>query len=238
MSDPLVTRIQPLRPRGLRVLVHLDHGEPVEVMLEALERNRLGVGDTLSRAQRDQLLSTDADVRVRDAAMNLISYRARTRAELRRRLRQKGFEPARIEPCLARLEAKGFVDDDAVAAAFVRDRLRHRPRGRARLVSELQAKGVPRDAADGAVARVFEDEGTGDAALVLEVAEQWVARQGDAVLTALAHEGRSPERDKARRRLRGYLARRGFRGADARAGEERAIDRAREAATAGRTGDG
>lgn len=212
VTAPVITRVQPRRPRGLVVVVHLDEGEPFEVTLEALERSRLGVGDALPPARRTRLLDEDADIRVRDAALNLISYRARTRVELQRRLRKKGFQPERIEPCLRRLEEKGFLDDGAVAAAFIRDRLRHRPRGRAALTSELRAKGVAGDLVGQTIDRVFEDEGTSDAALARSVAEMWVARQSSSLLTALSLDGHAPERDKARRRLMGYLSRRGFRG--------------------------
>jgi regulatory protein len=196
----------------MRVLLHLDPGEPLEITLEALERSRLGVGDALPPDRRRHLLEADADVRVRDAALNLISYRARTHAELRRKLRQKGFQPAQIDICLDRLAQKGLIDDAAVAAAFIRDRLRHRPRGRARLSSELRAKGVNGDIAQAAIERVFDDENTSDARLSHQVAEAWVKRQNAAVLTSLVSEDRSAERDKARRRLHAYLSRRGFRG--------------------------
>lgn len=209
---PLITRVQPLRPRGLKVMIHLEGGEPFEVMLEALERSRLGVGDVLPSDLKHHLLNTDADIRVRDAAMNLISYRARTRTELLRRLRQKGFRPARIDLCLNRLTEKGFIDDEAVAGAFIRDRLRHRPRGKARLAAELRAKGVDGDLAKHTIDRVFEAEETSDVAIAREVAEKWVARQNAAVLQALASDGNSTERIRALRRLNGYLARRGFRG--------------------------
>lgn len=229
MPHPLITRLQPLRPRGLRVLVHLDRGEPFEVTLEALERARLGVGDPLPPAKRHHLLNADADILVRDAALNLISYRARTRRELGRRLRKKGFAPARIEPCLDRLAERGLIDDGAVAAAFVRDRLRHRPRGRARLASELRAKGVGMETAEATISQVFDDEAVDDRSLAVDAAERWVVRQGDALLRALAARRGTPEADKARRRLRGYLARRGFRGPDVAAAFERAVELARDA---------
>jgi regulatory protein len=210
------------------VLIHLDDGsEPFEVMLEALERSRLGVGDMLPRAKRHHLLNNDADIRVRDAALNLISYRARTRAELRRRLWQKGFRPARIDPCLDWLEERGFIDDQAVAAAFVRDRLRHRPRGKTALSSELRTKGVDGDLASRTIEEVFEAEETSDVALAREVGGKWVARQPASLLEALASEDRSPEKDKARRRLIGYLKRRGFGGEALGAGQAQAIEVAR-----------
>ena len=211
-SSPRITRLEPLAPRGLRVLVHLDGEEPLEVTLEALERCKLGVGDRLSRDARKELADVDADVRVREAALHLLSYRARTRRELETRLRQKGFQVARIRPCLDALEGKGLLDDEAVAAAFVRDRLRHRPRGRSRLISELRSKGVDADLASDAIERVFEDEEVSDTRLAKQSVESWLARQGEAALEALAAERPGPERDKARRRLYGYLARRGFRG--------------------------
>lgn len=229
MSDdaiPVITKIRPLRPRGLKVEVHLDRGEPFEIMLEALDRHRLGVGDPLPPSRRHRLLDDDADIRVRDAALNLLSYRARTRTELKRRLRQKGFPPDRIEPCLDRLEEKGLIDDASVAASFVRDRLRHKPRGRAALSSELRAKGVARDVVDQAIEDVFDEADTDDRTLARTVAEGWVARQSRDMLDALVSDGHTSARQKARRRLVGYLGRRGFRGQALTAG----LDRARELA--------
>jgi len=192
-------------------------------MLEALERSPLGVGDVLPATKRHHLLDADENVRVRDAALNLISYRARTRSELR-----KGFRPARIDPCLDRLEERGFIDDEAVAAAFVRDRLRHRPRGKARLSSELREKGLTSEVAERAIQQVFDDEKVTDHELAQEVAEGWVGRQNVQTLAALAQESPSPKRDKARRRLNGYLARRGFRGDEQRHANEVALRLAKD----------
>jgi len=225
-SPPRITRIEPLRPRGLKVRVHLDRGDPLEVMLEALERHRLGVGDPLPSPQRHHLLDGDSDIRVRHAALNLLSYRARTRTELERRLHKKGFRPARIDSCLDRLEDKGFMDDEAVASSFIRDRLRHRPRGKAALSSELRAKGVARPVVDRAIDEVFEAQETDDRMLARSVAERWVERQSTDVLAALVSRDRHDDRQKAKRRLVGYLGRRGFRGTALASG----IDRARKLA--------
>lgn len=212
-NDPVVTRVEPLRPRGARVRVHLDRGEPLEVALEALERLGLGVGDPMPSNRRHHLQDADQDVRVRDAALSLLSHRARTRAELSRRLRGKGFRPARVDACIDRLAARGLLDDSAVASAFVRDRLRHRPRGRTRLAAELRAKGVRGDLAGRVVDTVLEDEGVTEPELARRAAEAWLRRQGAGVVEALGATGRTPEALRARRRLHAYLARRGFGGA-------------------------
>lgn len=226
-SNPLITRIQSLRPRGLKVLIHTDCDEPFEVTLEALERNRLGVGDPLPEARRHLLLNDDADVRVREAALNLLSYRMRTRSELKRRLRQKDFRPARIDLCLDQLEAKGFLNDEAAAAAFIRDRLRHRPRGKARLSSELRSKGLDTDTVNRVINDVFENEGTDDLLLARQVAEGWLRRQNQDTVKTLADTAHSQSREKVRRRLYGHLTRRGFRGDALRTAIEETIEAAR-----------
>lgn len=211
-NDPVITRLEPLRPKGLAMRVHLDRGEPLEVALEALERMGLGVGDALPSNLRHHLLDADAEARVREAALNLLSHRARTRAELRRKLIGKGFRPARVDPCLDRLEERGLLDDEALAAAFVRDRIRHRPRGKGRLAQELRVKGVEGALATAVVDRVMEDEALGEAELARRVLEGWLKRQGPHVRKALSGATHTPEREKARRRLHQYLARRGFGG--------------------------
>ncbi len=211
-TPPRITRIEPLGPRGLTVRVHLDVGYPLEVMLEALEISRLGAGDVLSADARGRLLDADADIRVREAALTLLSYRARTRQELKRKLRGKRFDPARIDTCLARLEERGLLSDAAVAAAFVRDRLRLRPSGRTRLASELRAKGVEAEVAQETIAMVFADEEVSDTDLARGAAEAWLARQPAEVSSALASRTPTPASGKAKRRLFGYLTRRGFRG--------------------------
>ncbi len=184
--DPVINRVEPLRPRGLRVRIHVDHGDPFEVALEALERAHLGAGDSLPDSVRHTLMNADADVRVRDAALNLLSYRARTRTELRTRLIKKDFGPERVDACLDGLQERGLLDDAAVAAAFVRDRIRLRPRGKSRLTQELRAKGVSGDLAGQVVDTVLDDEDVTEVDMAKEVAEGWVARQGDALRDALA----------------------------------------------------
>lgn len=234
-NDPFIIRLEPLRPRGLRVRVHLERGPPLDVALEALERAGLGIGDPLTPSRRHHLEDADHDVQVREAALSLLSHRARTRAELGRRLRAKGFRPTRVTACLDRLESRGLLDDSALASAFVRDRLRLRPRGPARLVAELRSRGVHADLAHSVVDGVLEEEGVTETQLAARVARAWLKRQGPATVTALTTSATtSPDALRARRRLHGYLARRGFGGAALARAMEVALASSNEGSTAPR----
>ncbi len=76
------------------------------------------------------------------AALRLLGYRPRSRAELRQRLLRRGFSDILIDKVLMVLEQKGLVDDVAFARYWTENRLQFRPKS-ARLINlELRRKGV------------------------------------------------------------------------------------------------
>jgi regulatory protein len=203
-----ITRIV-RHPRRDRVRIHVDgEKEPrLELALDLLMSSGLRVGDRLGPARVAELEGEDEEYRAREAALRLLAHRSRSVAELRRGLERRGLSPGAVEGTLAWLDARGYLDDRAFAESFVRDRLRLRPRGRAALERELRAKGVDEGTARGAVETVMAAEGGDEATMALDAAREWARRNGGLVREA----GRSPDqRQRARRRLYGHLARRGF----------------------------
>jgi regulatory protein len=242
-----VLRIQLMPRKKNRVLVHLggledNEGtentediegtegiEPLKIALDVIERSGLHVGDSVTAKDLARLQEDDTKWRTRQAALHLLSYRPRAEQELRVRLRSKGFPHASVEWCLRILEEQGLVDDSAFASAFVRSRIRLRPRGRFRLSQELRQKGVSGEVAEQAIDQAFSSEETSEQDLARAAARGWLARQGSTLTESLAGTDRSDERERARRRLHAFLSRRGF-GADVvRVGMEEAERGAREA---------
>ena len=194
-----------------RVRVYVDgEDEPrAELALDLFMRAGLAVGDPLPADRLDALLHEDERYRARHAAMGLLAHRARSREELRRRLRRKEFGDPVVEATLAWLADRDYIDDRAFAESFVRDRLRLRPRGRLGLIRELRRKGVSDDVAEAAIDAVMAAEQVGEEELALEAADAWARKNR----SSLRQAQRSREGwRKARRRLYGHLARRGFTG--------------------------
>ncbi len=135
-----------------------------------------------------------------DAALNYLSYRQRTEYEVRSKLIDRGFGEQTIEGAMKRLEAVGLVDDDAFVAAYVRDRVAHRPMGVRRMAQELYAKGISRDAALPVIETAMQEEGTDEIALARRVAERKCS----------SFSSRREEIAMTRKRLRDHLLRRGF----------------------------
>lgn len=203
---PRIEKLRRLRRSG-RIRVVLDDGRTWDLAEELVLDAGLHVDDPVDPALLADLEQRDEPYRARDAALSLLSYRARSTAELRRRLLRKGFPPIVVDGCIDEMRERGYLDDGAFAEAFVRDRLRMRPRGRRRLVSELRAKGVEPDTAAAAVDRALDEADATEAELALEAARAWAVRNRARLRKAA---GDPDARTRARRSLYGYLGRRGF----------------------------
>lgn len=185
-----ITALEPQKRSKDRVNVYLDG--TFAFGLAVTEATRLHVGDKLTDEEIAALKAADEIERARDKALNYLSYRPRSEAEIRRYLSERKFSEVVVEEVVRYLTEIDLVDDEAFARFWVENRTRFRPRGRRGLVYELRQKGVASVAIESALADYDEE------AAAWRVAEEQARR--------LTHV--SP--DQFKRRLQGRLARRGF----------------------------
>jgi regulatory protein len=131
-------------------------------------------------------------------ALEALTRRARSTAELERWLTERDHAREHIELSIARLKSLGYLDDAQYARAFARSRAIARGMSRRRIRAELVHRGVARELIDAAIAEVMEEEGVDERALVEAAAAKKLRG-----MTKLEPEVR-------RRRLYGFLARRGY----------------------------
>jgi regulatory protein len=173
-----------------RVNVYLD-GQ-FAFGLAAIEAARLQVGQVLDDGDIARLQVQDEVERAYERALNFLSYRPRSEAEVRRNLHKKNLADEVVEAVAERLTRAGLLNDREFARYWVENRLQFKPRGARALRHELRAKGVPASI----IAEVLEN-------LDEEAAARKVAEARACRLARLA------PRD-FRQRLGAYLARRGF----------------------------
>jgi regulatory protein len=135
----------------------------------------------------------------REAALKLLERQRRTRADLSRRLREKGYAAATIEAVLDRLAGVGLIDDVEYARAFIAGRWGRRAAGWRRIALELRTRGVSADDVASARRRFEADSGAADETAAARRAVEQAARR----MRGLEPAVRS-------RRLYALLARRGF----------------------------
>ena len=207
-----VTGIVESARRDGRFVVELDGKSGPTVSVEIIDRLALRVGAAVDAQKLAVLESESAALQTYDRAMSLLAFRARSARELRRRLVQKGEEPALADAAIARLVERGFLDDADFARQLTRSKVLGAGASKRRVQQELFKKGVARETADAAIAEVFEDEAVDEQAIVDDA-----ARKKARALAKLDPATR-------RRRLYGFLARKGYDGEKIRAAMQAALD--------------
>jgi regulatory protein len=154
----------------------------------------LHVGQTITQEKIDHLQRQDAEEVVYQKALHTISYRQRSEAEVKEKLKTKGYDDGIVERVIERLRINGMVGDAAFARDWIENRTAFRPRSKKHLSLELRQKGISEDIIQDAieVSEVDED------GLALQLARNYGRRLG------------ALDWQKFRLRLGAYLGRRGF----------------------------
>ena len=144
-------------------------------------------------------MTKQASANCREATLELLERALRTRHDLERRLKERGFAAGEIAATLDRLAEVGLVDDVEFARTWLAGRWGRRPSGWRRLQQELRAKGVSQEDAERARELLSERGGAPD-----EV-------QSAAKLAAQARKRYARlDPQVQRQRLYALLARRGY----------------------------
>jgi regulatory protein len=160
--------------------------------LPAIVAASLRVGQDLSDAEIEALRKKGSIESAYGRALNYLSYRPRSRAEMVVYLEKRGQPEDQIEAIILRLERAGLLNDEEFARYWVENRERFRPRGTHALRYELRSKGLDDETIEGALESI-------DLSASAYRAARRKARQ-------LGHL----ERQEFDRKLVEYLGRRGF----------------------------
>jgi regulatory protein len=124
-------------------------------------------------------------------ALHFLGYRARSRSEVRERLRRYGYGEETVRAVIGRLEELGYLDDEEFARTVVREKARRY--GPRRVSADLRRSGVDTELAQGIVEEEFAERSE------VEAARSAAARR--------YNRGGS---DAEARRVYGFLVRRGY----------------------------
>ena len=98
--------------------------------------------------RRERRASVDDPTVVLEAAARFLEPRARSVAEVRRRLTGAGYRADLVDGAIERMLELAMLDDEAFARAWIESRDRSRPRGERAIRVELGQKGVDRITVD------------------------------------------------------------------------------------------
>ena len=137
-----ITRIKPQRRSSRRLSVFLDGNYGFSLDEKTATRLGLQPGMELSQADVERITKEEELAKAKEYAVLLLSYRARTVAEIRNRLKRKGYPEEIANAAIGRLVELKLLDDAKFAADFVEDRIKIGHKGKFRVKGELMKLGV------------------------------------------------------------------------------------------------
>jgi len=143
-----ITALEPQVNNAERINVYVDGRFLLGASATVVLQMGLKLGRELSPAQLEELRREEALQQAVDRAYNYLTYRPRSREEVRRYLRRKETAPEIIDAVLERLGRLELVDDHAFASFWAENREQFSPRGARAIKNELRMKGVEREVVD------------------------------------------------------------------------------------------
>ena len=187
-----ITEISAQKRNRRRVNISLDGSYAFS--LDRMTAAWLQVGRELSDAEIEKLQTRDEAEVGFNQALNLLSHRSRSTAEMTRYLEGKGYAPETLQAVLARLEEENLLNDDRFAREWIENRSTFRPRSESQLKAELRFKGL----ADDCITSALAESEVCDADLAMAAARKQ------------AHRYQSSDYEIYRKKLGDALLRRGF----------------------------
>lgn len=157
-------------------------------------------GDTLEPAEFKHDLLLQQYPNALNSAVRLLAVRARSTAELEKRLGDAGYLDDTVEMVLTKLQNEKLLDDEAFARQWAGDRAA-RQMGRARILQELRRKGVAEETSE---------------QVLMELDPQQQDAGAAALAAKLLKRYRSLPAQEARRKAIMAMQRRGYGYAEAR----------------------
>jgi len=126
MKKRKIIDIQIQKRRKNRRSIFLDDGSVFGISEDVFFSIPIHIGDIISDQVIDDILKADSNVKIYDAAINLLSYRMRSKSELRNRLIRKNFNEKDVTDIIKNLELKGYLDDEKFACAFAKEKVKNK----------------------------------------------------------------------------------------------------------------
>jgi regulatory protein len=153
-----ITAIETQARRKDRRSVFIDGAFALALNEEQALEFGLFVGREVSQAEVEQWRAADLFQQTLDHALNFLTFRPRSREEVRRNLYGRRVSPELIAQVLAKLEEMRVLSDQQFAEFWVENREQFNPRGARALSAELRQRGVDRETIEATVAPERDEE--------------------------------------------------------------------------------
>ena len=188
-----ITDIEPQR-RAVRVNIYIDNQFAFGLSLDLKYNYNLKINQEIDEAFIEDVLKEEEARKVINAALNFLSYRQRSEKEIRNKLKEKEYEENYINRAISFCKEQNYIDDEAFAISFIKDKQNLNNLGQYRIKRELMLKGIDEDI----IEKVLIEDKDEEYDRAFEIASKKFSSYKD------------DDRNKVYRKLSGFLQRKGY----------------------------
>lgn len=114
--------------------------------------------DEISQEKYDEIMNNVIMTKARESAVRFLGYRARSKKEIREKLREKEYSDDVIEKTIEFLEKYNYVNDKQFAIKYMNDKIKLKGNGVNKIKYELRQKGIDDEILDEVFVDTYDDE--------------------------------------------------------------------------------
>ncbi len=138
-----ITKIEPQKKNPDRVNIYADNNFLCGLDVEVLLSLSLKEGVEITTSLKSTLDQYNSQSKCARKAYNLLNYRDRTTFELKKKLKEKGFDQAEIDLTVEKLKSLGYVNDNNFLDNYISSN--KSSLSKTKLAQKLWLMGVPSD---------------------------------------------------------------------------------------------
>lgn len=140
-----ITSIQQQQKRKHRYSVYIDDEFAFGVDEDVVIKYSLKKGMEVDDNFMESIVKAEEQVKANNYALNLLSYRARSKKEIIDKMKQYGYEDNNIEITIEMLEKYEYINDYEFAKLLIKDKQNFKKAGKILLKQELFKKGIDKN---------------------------------------------------------------------------------------------
>ena len=151
----LITGIEKQKKNRKRYNIYLDGEFFCGLYDDTILKFSLAANDEISAEKIGEIRFFDEYIYGKKAAFDFLSYRNRSVAEIRRKLKSKKVSDSTIERVTSHLQSMGLLNDAEFARQLITEKIKRKPIGKKLLMQKLFEKGVPKETGEQVLENIF-----------------------------------------------------------------------------------
>jgi len=153
-----ITRIEQQKKKKNRVNIYIDGEFSLGLYKDTVTKFHLYENKEIAPGEISLIKEFEVITDAKEKVRNYISYRERSKKEIKDYLTNKGVKEEVTEEVLADFEKADLIDDHRFASSWIKDRNKNNPKGNFALKMELKDKGIEESEIENLLQSVDEKE--------------------------------------------------------------------------------